>query len=89
MIKKTGLKTDCASGVRRALRGRFDPGGSNAEFRIVIYTCPWRAGSRISSSGAVLKSRWPSCAPRPHELCGLCGRKAALNQTHALVTVCP
>ena len=28
-------------------------------------------------------------APRPNEPYGFCGRKATLNHTHALVTVCP
>ena len=41
------------------------------------------------SSGAVWKSRWPSWAFRPNEPYGFCGRKATLNHTSALVTVCP
>ena len=32
------------------------------------------------SSGAVVKSRWPSWALRPNEPYGFCGRKATLNQ---------
>ena len=41
------------------------------------------------SSGAVWESRWPSWAVRPNEPSGFCGRKAILNHTSALVTVCP
>ena len=40
------------------------------------------------SSGAVLKSRWPSWALRPNELYGFRGRKAILNHAHALVSAC-
>ena len=47
--------------------------------------------TRLQSSGAVWKSRWPSGDFRPNEHYGFCGRKAtALNRTaSALVTVCP
>ena len=50
-----------------------------------------RASSHCASqsSGAVWKSKWPSCASHPNEPCGFCGRKATLNHTHTLVTVCP
>ena len=41
------------------------------------------------SSGAVSKSRWPSWAVRPNEPPGFRGRKAVLNNDHALVSACP
>ena len=55
-----------------------------------IHECIWH--SQLQSSGAVWKSRWPSCAFRPNEPYGFCGRKSNIEPCfdtgHSLSLIC-